>query len=133
MQKYSETAFNLVGFQANLTWETKARITLIQAWNADLSIYGVVHRNSFVDSPHALDRSLEFQVLLLFLQVKSLWNPEGYAEAIITACSLLALNTATLSVRQEEVKLANNLVWPSCGVMQQIKHQRLPATCAGIF
>ena len=55
----AKTAFNLVGFQTNLTWGEQKRVfTLIPGLeNAEFVRYGVMHRNSFVDSPHALDGS----------------------------------------------------------------------------
>lgn len=52
------TLYNIVGFQTHLTWGEQKRVfSMIPALkNADFVRYGVMHRNTFIDSPNLLDR-----------------------------------------------------------------------------
>lgn len=54
----SGTMYNLVGFQTHLTWPEQKRIfSMIPALkNAEFVRYGVMHRNTYIDSPGHLDR-----------------------------------------------------------------------------
>ena len=55
-----KTAYNLVGFQTNLTFGEQKRVFHMVPGleNAEFFRYGVMHRNTFVDAPHVLDLSL---------------------------------------------------------------------------
>lgn len=75
--------YNLVGFQTNLKFPEQKRVfSLIPALhNADFVRYGVMHRNTFLDSPRILnsDFSVKDNHSLFFsrfrLQVlKDTWN-----------------------------------------------------------
>ena len=48
--------YNIVGFQTHLTWgEQKRIIHMIPGLeNAEIVRYGVMHRNTYIDSPHCL-------------------------------------------------------------------------------
>ena len=52
-----KTAYNLVGFQTNLTFSEQKRVFHMVPGleNAEFFRYGVMHRNTFVDAPHVLD------------------------------------------------------------------------------
>ena len=52
------TIYNLVGFQTHLKWPEQRRVfTMIPALrNAQFLRYGVMHRNTYLDSPRLLDR-----------------------------------------------------------------------------
>lgn len=52
-----KTAYNLVGFQTNLTFGEQKRVFHLVPGleNAEFFRYGVMHRNTFVDAPHVLD------------------------------------------------------------------------------
>ena len=54
------TAYNLVGFQTNLTFGEQKRVfrMIPGLENAEFFRYGVMHRNTFVDAPHVLDVTL---------------------------------------------------------------------------
>ena len=87
------TAYNLVGFQTNLTWPEQARVfRLIPGLErAEFLRYGVMHRNSFVDSPRVLDATFRIPGTATRL-AGQITGTEGYVEAI--ASGLLAgLNT----------------------------------------
>ena len=89
----AHTAYNLVGFQTNLTWPEQRRVfRLIPGLaNADFLRYGVMHRNSFVDAPHALDRTFAIPGTSVRL-AGQITGTEGYVEAIASGL-LAALNT----------------------------------------
>ena len=52
------TLYNLVGFQTHLTWGEQKRVfSMIPALkNAEFVRYGVMHRNTYLNSPQLLDR-----------------------------------------------------------------------------
>lgn len=87
------TAYNLVGFQTNLTWGEQARVfRLIPGLeNADFFRYGVMHRNSFVDAPRVLDGSFAIPSTQVRL-AGQITGTEGYTEAMASGL-LAALNT----------------------------------------
>lgn len=89
----NHTAYNLVGFQTNLTWgEQKRVIRLIPGLeNAEFFRYGVMHRNSFVDAPRVLDHSFAIPGTSVRL-AGQICGTEGYTEAIASGL-YAALNT----------------------------------------
>ncbi len=87
------TAYNLVGFQTNLTFGEQKRVfRMIPGFDkAEFFRYGVMHRNTFVDAPHVLDgtfATLDGRVRL----AGQITGTEGYTEAIASGL-LAALNT----------------------------------------
>ena len=52
------TIYNIVGFQTHLKWPEQKRVfSMIPALrNAEYVRYGVMHRNTFLDSPRLLNR-----------------------------------------------------------------------------
>ena len=89
----SRAAYNLVGFQTNLTWPEQRRVFRMVPGleGAEFLRYGVMHRNSFVDAPHALDRTFAIPGTQARL-AGQITGTEGYVEAIASGL-LAALNT----------------------------------------
>ena len=87
------TAYNLVGFQTNLTWGEQARVfrMIPGLGEAVFARYGVMHRNSFVDSPRVLDPSFAVPGTKVRL-AGQITGTEGYVEAIASGL-LAAANT----------------------------------------
>ena len=87
------TAYNLVGFQTNLTFGEQRRVfrMIPGLEHAEFFRYGVMHRNTFVDSPHVLDRSFSVPGKTVRL-AGQITGTEGYAEAVASGL-LAALNT----------------------------------------
>lgn len=77
------TLFNLVGFQTNLKFPEQKRVfSMIPGLaNAEFMRYGVMHRNSFLNSPKVLscDYSLKSDPLLFF--AGQITGVEGYIES----------------------------------------------------
>ncbi|MDR2672339.1 MAG: methylenetetrahydrofolate--tRNA-(uracil(54)-C(5))-methyltransferase (FADH(2)-oxidizing) TrmFO [Coriobacteriales bacterium] len=79
-----KSAYNLVGFQTNLTFAEQERVfRLIPGLrNARFSRFGVMHRNSFIDAPHALGPTLELPNRPSVRFAGQITGTEGYTEAI---------------------------------------------------
>ena len=101
----SAAAYNLVGFQTNLTWPEQRRVfrMIPGLQNAEFLRYGVMHRNSFVDSPHVLDRTFKIPGTRARL-AGQICGTEGYVEAIASGL-LAALNTYAELKGAPEVRL----------------------------
>ena len=100
------TMYNLVGFQTNLKFGEQKRVfSMFPALkNAEFVRYGVMHRNTFIDSPRLLngDFSLRCNPLLFF--GGQITGVEGYMES--AASGLMAgLNLARRLKGQETVIL----------------------------
>ena len=76
--------WNLVGFQTNLRWGEQARVfRLIPGLEqAEFVRYGVMHRNTFLESPRLLDPSLQFRRRPTLLAAGQITGTEGYAAAV---------------------------------------------------
>ena len=87
------TAYNLVGFQTNLTWKEQARVfrMIPGLEEATFARYGVMHRNSFVDAPRVLDPTFAVRGTTVRL-AGQITGTEGYVEAIASGL-LAAANT----------------------------------------
>ena len=88
------TAYNLVGFQTNLTWPEQRRVfrMIPGLESAEFFRYGVMHRNTFIDSPRCLDSTFALRGDDRVRFAGQITGTEGYTEAIATG-RLAALNT----------------------------------------
>ncbi len=79
-----KTAYNLVGFQTNLKFSEQERVfRLIPGLeSAEFSRFGVMHRNTFLDSPHALDRNFALPDMPRVRFAGQITGTEGYLEAV---------------------------------------------------
>ena len=87
------TAYNLVGFQTNLTFGEQKRVFRMVPGlqNAEFARYGVMHRNTFIQAPRLLDRDLRLRGIDAPVYVAGqLSGTEGYCEAIASGlmCAL---------------------------------------------
>ena len=76
--------WNLVGFQTNLRWgEQKRVLRLIPGLEqAEFVRFGVMHRNTFLESPQLLDPTLQFRRRPTLLAAGQITGTEGYAAAV---------------------------------------------------
>lgn len=88
------TAYNLVGFQTNLTFGEQRRVFGMIPGLADAEFlrYGVMHRNTFIDAPSLLDSTLALRKAPHVRMAGQLTGTEGYLEAAGSGL-LAALNT----------------------------------------
>ncbi len=88
------TAYNLVGFQTNLTFAEQERVfrTIPGLERAVFLRHGVMHRNTFVDSPRHLDATLAVAREPRVRLAGQITGTEGYLEAIATGL-LAGVNT----------------------------------------
>lgn len=84
------THVNMVGFQTKLTWPEQKRIfSLIPGLeNAEFARFGSIHRNTFINSPRLLGKTLEFNDKKGIFFAGQITGVEGYVES--TAMGLLA-------------------------------------------
>ena len=96
------TLYNLVGFQTHLTFGEQKRVfSMIPALHdAEFVRYGVMHRNTFLNSPHLLDRYYRLRSEPRISFAGQMTGVEGYVESaasgmlvgIETAARLLGLS-----------------------------------------
>lgn len=99
--------YNMVGFQTNLRWSEQARVfRLIPGLeHAEFVRYGQMHRNTYVNSPAILSRTLALRDRPTVFLAGQLAGVEGYAGNIATG--LVAGVNAARVARGEPP-----LVWP---------------------
>ena len=83
------TAWNIVGFQTRMTWpaQKEAFGKLPGLQNAEWLRLGVMHRNTFIDSPRLLDAQLKLRGTEALYFAGQITGAEGYVEA--AACGLM--------------------------------------------
>nr|WP_145046289.1 FADH(2)-oxidizing methylenetetrahydrofolate--tRNA-(uracil(54)-C(5))-methyltransferase TrmFO [Paenibacillus xylanexedens] len=100
------TLYNLVGFQTHLKWGEQKRVfSLIPGLeNAEFVRYGVMHRNTFINSPKLLRPTYQFKDRPNLFFAGQMTGVEGYVES--AASGLIAgMNAAKAALGQELVVL----------------------------
>lgn len=82
----AKTLFNLVGFQTNLKWGAQKELvhSIPGLENANIVRYGVMHRNTFINSPQILNPTLETKSRKGLFFAGQITGTEGYTESIAT-------------------------------------------------
>ena len=82
----AKTLYNLVGFQTNLKWGAqKELLSLIPGLEGvNIIRYGVMHRNTFINSPELLNPTLESRTRKGLFFAGQITGTEGYTESIAT-------------------------------------------------
>ena len=82
----AKTLFNLVGFQTNLRWGAQKELlhSIPGLEEANIVRYGVMHRNTFINSPQVLNPTLEARARENLFFAGQLTGTEGYTESIAT-------------------------------------------------
>ncbi|MGE4276845.1 MAG: methylenetetrahydrofolate--tRNA-(uracil(54)-C(5))-methyltransferase (FADH(2)-oxidizing) TrmFO [Lawsonibacter sp.] len=80
--------YNMVGFQTHLRWPEQKRVfSMIPALNrAEYVRYGVMHRNTFLDSPRLLDRYYRVRGNERLMFAGQITGVEGYVESTASGC-----------------------------------------------
>jgi methylenetetrahydrofolate--tRNA-(uracil-5-)-methyltransferase len=84
------TLYNMVGFQTKLTWPEQRRIfrTIPGLAEAEFVRYGSIHRNTFINSPALLAKTLQLHSNADIFFAGQITGVEGYVES--SAMGLLA-------------------------------------------
>jgi methylenetetrahydrofolate--tRNA-(uracil-5-)-methyltransferase len=89
-ENLAATLYNMVGFQTKLTWPEQRRIfrTIPGLAEAEFVRYGSIHRNTFINSPALLAKSLQLHGNAGIFFAGQITGVEGYVES--SAMGLLA-------------------------------------------
>ncbi len=84
------TLYNMVGFQTRMKWGAQKEVlkTIPGLENADIVRYGVIHKNTFINSPAVLDSEMRLKAQPNVRFAGQVTGVEGYVES--TAMGLLA-------------------------------------------
>ncbi|MEK4406872.1 FADH(2)-oxidizing methylenetetrahydrofolate--tRNA-(uracil(54)-C(5))-methyltransferase TrmFO [Sporosarcina sp. FSL K6-6792] len=96
------TLFNIVGFQTHMKWGAqKEVIRLIPGLeNVEIVRYGVMHRNTFINSPRVLDATYQLKANPNVFFAGQMTGVEGYVES--AGSGLIAgINAANLALGKE--------------------------------
>ena len=107
----SGTLYNMVGFQTNLKFGEQKRVfSLIPGLeNAEFVKYGVMHRNTFINSPELLDNTYNLKSNSNIYFAGQITGVEGYVESI--ASGLVAgLNAVAKFNNTEKITFPNETV-----------------------
>ena len=98
--------FNLVGFQTNLKYsEQKSVFSMIPGLeNAEFVKYGVMHRNTFIDSSHLLTNTYKMKSIKNLYFAGQITGGEGYVESISSGL-MAGINAANEFYGKEEFSL----------------------------
>ncbi len=98
--------YNLVGFQTNLKFPEQKRVfSLIPGLeNAEFMRYGVMHRNTFLNSTRLLNKNLSLKSKPNIFFAGQLTGVEGYMES--AACGIIAgMNAANFALGEKPIIL----------------------------
>jgi len=102
------TLYNMVGFQTHLKWGEQKRVfqMIPGLENAEFVRYGVMHRNTFINSPSLLKATYQTQKRETLFFAGQMTGVEGYVES--AASGLIAgINAARLAKGEALVELPN--------------------------
>lgn len=97
------TLYNLVGFQTNLKFPEQKRVfSLIPALkNAEFIRYGVMHRNSFINSPKLLDKNFKLKSRENIWFAGQITGVEGYMESAMSGILAAVSVLRTINVKPQ--------------------------------
>lgn len=101
--------YNLVGFQTHLTWPEQKRVfgMIPGLENAEFVRYGVMHKNTYINSPQLLDEHFCLKKDPKFYFAGQMTGVEGYVES--AASGLIAgLNVAMASQGKDSINFSEN-------------------------
>lgn len=77
------TLYNMVGFQTNLKWGEQKRVfsMITGLQNAEFARYGVMHRNTYINSPKLLNKYYQLKSAPKIFFAGQITGVEGYVES----------------------------------------------------
>lgn len=99
-----DTMYNIVGFQTHLKWGEQKRVfgMIPGLAHAEFIRYGVMHRNTYMDSPDLLNATMETRKREGLFFAGQMTGVEGYVES--AASGITAAYSAAARFRGEEPK-----------------------------
>ena len=96
-----DTLYNIVGFQTNLKWGEQKRVfSMIPGLrDAEFVRYGVMHRNTYIDSPRLLNRYYQMREYPNIFFAGQITGVEGYVESASSGI-LAGLNMAKMLLNE---------------------------------
>ena len=107
-ENIGQILYNMVGFQTNLKFSEQKRVfSMIPGLeNADFVRYGVLHLNTFIDSPHNLDEYLRLKNDDKVFFAGQITGVEGYVES--ASCGVYtAMNLCRILNNLKPLRLPN--------------------------
>jgi len=100
----AKSMYNIVGFQTHMTWdEQKKVIRMIPGLeNAEILRYGVMHRNTYLESPKILNAGYQVKAYPNIFFAGQISGVEGYVES--AASGLNAAIQMTHYIKNNEIK-----------------------------
>ena len=113
----AKTLYNLVGFQTNLRWGAQKELlqSIPGLEHVNIVRYGVMHRNTFINSPKLLKPSLQLRSRENLFFAGQITGTEGYTESI--ASGLLAGINMARYLKGEEL-----LILPDVTMLGALTH-----------
>ncbi len=98
------TLYNMVGFQTHLKWGPQKEVFRLIPGLEEVEIvrYGVMHRNTFINSPKVLNRTYQFKERSDLFFAGQMTGVEGYVESAASGLAA-GLNAALLAQGKEPV------------------------------
>lgn len=107
------TLYNIVGFQTNLKFGEQKRIfSMIPGLeNAEFQKYGVMHRNTFINSPKLLDNTYNLRKNNNIFFAGQITGVEGYVESISSGL-VASLNAVNMYKSKRNEKVVTKIEFP---------------------
>ena len=97
LENKEATMYSLVGFQTRMRWGEQRRVfrTIPGLEKAEFCRYGGMHRNTFLNSPALIDKSLQWRTRRGLFFAGQITGVEGYVESAATGL-LAGINAVSL-------------------------------------
>lgn len=98
----NKTMYNMVGFQTHMKWGDQKRvIQMIPGLeNAEILRYGVIHKNTYLESPKHLNNAFQVRDILKWFFAGQISGVEGYIESAASGLNV-AINLHNLLTKGE--------------------------------
>lgn len=105
------TLYNIVGFQTRLKWGEQKRVfgMIPGLEHAEYARYGIMHRNTYLDSPRVLGRNYQLSGHPLMRFAGQMTGVEGYVESAASGMTA-ALGLAMALEGREEIELPGTTI-----------------------
>lgn len=122
----AKSLYNLVGFQTNLKWPAQKELlnSIPGLENVSIVRYGVMHRNTFINSPKVLNSTLQTRKRADLFFAGQITGTEGYTESIATGL-WAGLNMAKYLNKEEMLELPKEtMLGALCAYISDENHEK---------